>query len=149
MPKRVLHPLLDAMVFVLTMSSAEVVIGATATAIVTVTIVAPTPRAGDLLISSPQIDMRGKLSDELTISNNSTAWHEIRVTLTPQGGDTTACQLHYSPMSASIPPGGMQVVRLLLTRQQPEQCSMEQRLVISDAHDQLTPLFDVPVYAGQ
>lgn len=121
------------------------VAGATATALVTVTILAPLSDGPGLALSALQLDMQGKNHEELTIVNHSSAWREIRVDLLAQTGGAVACNLHYSPMNTSIPPGGIQVVRVLSRNTSQQPCLSDHRLLITDLQSVGTPIFDVPV----
>jgi hypothetical protein len=156
---RTFRYLLDVIVFICTISPAQFAISGTvaATAIVKVTVLAPSsahdsglsPGHGDLMLSSLQIDMRGKVSNEITVFNNSDISREIMVAITPHPESATECQIYYSPIQASIPPRSVQVVRLLIKKKNAEACPMEHRLTISDLRAPLSPLFDVPVYTEQ
>lgn len=119
-------------------------------ATVTATVLAPAPDGAGLTLSSPHLDMRGKLSDNLIIFNTSNNRRDIRITLTPSLEADSSCTLHYSPMSSSIPASGKQVLRLLVkSARPPSHCTMEHTLVITDVHDPLSPLFTVAVTTGQ
>lgn len=127
-------------------TGARYAIGATATALVSVTILAPLSDGPGLALSALQLDMRGKSQEELTIINHSASWREIRVDLQPTFG-STVCELHYSPMNSRIPPGGIQVVRLM-DRGGAQSCQSDHRLIITDPQAPAVPLFDVPVNAS-
>lgn len=101
------------------------------------------------MFSSFQIDLRGKVSDEITVYNNSDVSREIGFKLTPPSVSATECQIYYSPTSALMPPRGKQVVRLLIKKNNSEICSLEHQLTISDLHAPQTPVFNVPVYTDQ
>lgn len=120
-------------------------VGATATALVTVTILAPRSDIGGLAVSTHELDMLGKTSEEISIINTTQSWREIEIDLVPQFGSVAACNIHYSPMSTSIPPGGMQVIRLLNRTDSQQPCLIDHRLKITDPRHPDVPLFDVPV----
>lgn len=126
----------------------RIAVSATATATVTATIVEPIPDIGGVTISSMQLDMRRKTHDELTITNLSSNWREVRIELIAPSSSITKCGLQYSPMISSIPPDGYQVLRIF----QPDRvtpCPMGYQLVISDSHAQGVSLFHVSVYTSK
>lgn len=123
-------------------------IGATATALVSVTILAPLSEGPGLALSSTQLDMLGKSQEELTIINHSGSWREIRIDLEPQNGNAV-CSLHYSPMTSNIPPGGIQVLRLMARNDSGARCTTDHRLIITDPNSPAVPLFEVPVRTSQ
>lgn len=152
MHNRILYCLLKITFFLCAISPSQFAASATISTnvVVKVTVFTPPPGGtGDLMFSSSQIDLRGKVSDEITVYNNSDVSREIGFKLTPPSVSTTECQIYYSPTSALMPPRGKQVVRLLIKKNNSEICSLEHQLTISDLRTPQTPVFNVPVYTDQ
>lgn len=145
MTRRTLRYLIEAVSITLMSVAFRFAIGATATALVSVTILAPLSDGPGLILSAEQLDMLGKSHEELTIINHSDSWRELRIELLAQSGGMAVCSLHYSPMNATIPPGGMQVLRLMARPLDTQLCLEDHRLVISDPQAPGVPLFEVPV----
>lgn len=150
MTRRTLWYLIEFITILWLSAVACVVIAATATALITVTILPPISDGSGLTLSKMQLDMLGKTSEELTISNHSSTWREVRVDLQPQAGSAKVCNLRYSPMSSAIPPGGVQVIRLIARNDSHKPCQTDHHLIITDPQSPTVPLFEVPVRtAGQ
>lgn len=119
---------------------------ATAYASVTATITQPPPDINGLSLSAMQLDLQGKTNGEIAVVNHSRIWREVRIDVVPMSSSIAGCDLHYSPMTSSIPPGGRQVVRLLRKINDKNPCRTEHWIEISDVQMPGMMLFSVPVH---
>lgn len=150
MTARTLRYLIEIVLFLWTSFLFRGVLAATAIATITVTITSPTEYNHGLALSSMQLDMRGKASEELTITNLSSEWREVMVELLPASAVGTECSIRHAPVTSSIPPGGVQVIRLMMQADEINPCLMDYRMKISDLHMPAgAPMFSVPVLSSQ
>ena len=124
-------------------------LSATAIATITVHIVEPTRGVDGLMLSTRDLDLQGRYHEELTIMNRSSHQRELLVELMPLSETSVECNLRHSPRSSTLPPGGHQVVRLILQNRFEGPCKLDHELLISDAREPGVPLFHVPVYNNQ
>lgn len=149
MMTRNLKHLIEIFLVLWTSTLFRVALAATAFATVTVTILSPIPSVNELSLSSMQMDMHGKSSGELTITNHSSKLREIQFELVPASGAVTECVIRHSPVASSIPPGGSQVVRLMFKVDEMNPCLTDYQIEISDMDKSGELLFSVPVYTAQ
>lgn len=119
--------------------------GATAVATVTANIVPPANQRFGLTISTSELNMFEKRNDEITIQNRSGDWKALQVDLSPVSGSREACHLRYSPMTFSIPPGGQQVVRIMMLNRNNNPQHRSHQLEISEMTLSGARIFSVPV----
>lgn len=141
----ILKYLVKAISLLLMVGFFEIAECATTYATVTATIIQPLSDISGLTLSARQLDMQGKKNGKIAVFNRSEIWREIRIELIPMSGNTAECDISYSPMTSSIPPGGHQVVRLLLRNGDNGSCKTDLRMDISDKHGM--QLFSVPIYS--
>lgn len=149
MTVRTMQYLIEVVLVIWTSVLVRSVVAATAVATITVTITAPVQDVGGLTLSSMQVDMYGKSNGELTITNLSRERRDVMVELVPTSAVATQCSIRYSPVTSSIPPGGYQVVRLMLLADEVSPCLTNYRMEIRDFRNPGNEFFSVPVYTAQ
>lgn len=141
---RMSRSIIESILLLFMTSYLRIALGATATAIVSVTVLEPSHDASGLTLFPLQLDMREKLSEELVIINHSDIAREIHVDVTPPAMNAN-CTLHFSPMSSSLPPQGRQVVRLSFLTANNRYCTTNHDLLIRDKQSPENLLFTVPI----
>lgn len=147
MRSRTVRQILRWMLLVGLAGACEFACAASATAIITANIVEITPEHNGLRLSSNQLDVRSSAHDNLTITNLSSQWQAVNVTLEAPGGNGTGCGLRYSPTGFSIPPGGYQVLRIARLAAHGATCPPGYQLIITGQQGPM--MFEVPVYTAQ
>ncbi len=120
--------------------------GATATATITATISEAATEEDGLAFAPVQLDMRGKSSEQIAITNRSNRWRDLDVELVALSASSDGCDLRYSPQRSTLPPDGYQVVRLLFRADHANACHTNYQLVVTDQANQGSHLFTLPVY---
>ncbi len=142
---RIFHYILDIILFIWVIGPLRIAAAASAVVILSVTILKPSAPDQEISVSPHNLDLTGRTSGELVVSNHTSGWREIRIDLIPSAENAQECQLLYSPSLSTIAPQSTQMVRVLVGKPNEHPCQINHKLIITYATDAHPKRIEVPM----
>jgi len=143
MLERIVLYILDATLFIWLFGPLRIAAAASVAVIVSVTVLKPVTPDQEISVLPLNLDMTGQTSGELTITNHSAEFREIRIDLMPQPDNTRGCRLLYSPSFSTLSPHSTQVVRVVIQNQNTPSCRINHRFIISNSKAPSSKIIEV------